>query len=709
MAAVASPPPSPPIPDSPGSLSSASSQSASDSSNGDSVPPTKPIPPPLATYTSFEPHKVKLPPSRNASPAGSVASTRTTGRRGPGHRPSQSMSRLAGSASVGGPTTGSHGVSGGGSASPSMRWRGQTTSTSGEGAGEKSAPLKLTRSRTLSFSSTQQAFLPTAPRLTASTSSASFAFPSLEEGVVVASPTSLTLDRTPSTASTASTAPTRRPPRRTQTSLSVRSAHTLRVPGPSAGRPGRVDIPTDYLEAKVVFLGSQGVGKTSLINVATYGRLSQSRSTIGASFHTKKMTVEDTRVHFQLWDSGGQERFKSMAPLYYRGALAAVLVYDMTDAASLDDIKYWLGELRKNMSSELVILVVGTKCDLIGTYKTVPLESAQRNVAMWLWELDHPGESLPFGLSPSATTSMTRPAPPPPPTESRQSSLTRSRTFSTPLAAAAAPTSFAPFPAITTTPAPPPPTGLAASADSFSSRMRNLSNKLTYTSISPSAHPHPPHPSHSASSSSSASGSNLQRPTNGLTSSMTLPDLSGYTLASLNLASPHAHLNAHDTLASAASSAGMARSSSGGAAPSSSSAHIPLSQSHSHTRSSSRHLNLMSLSGLATVTGAGRRLSHDERVRREWEEVERERVERERKDQEREEWVREVVDKCEVPVVEVSATQAVGIDSIFLSIASQLIARKAEIEAQRVLRSRDSIVLRDEDHVDTTKAGWCAC
>lgn len=57
---------------------------------------------------------------------------------------------------------------------------------------------------------------------------------------------------------------------------------------------------------------------------------------------TKKLTVADTRVHFQLWDAAGQERFRALMPLYYRGAQAAILVYDVTDETSLQDIKFWI-------------------------------------------------------------------------------------------------------------------------------------------------------------------------------------------------------------------------------------------------------------------------------------------------------------------------------------------------------------------------------
>lgn len=90
-------------------------------------------------------------------------------------------------------------------------------------------------------------------------------------------------------------------------------------------------------------VGSQGVGKTSLIHRSTTGKFNHSlSSTMGAGFLTKKLTIADTKVHFQLWDTAGGERFRSLAKLYYRGALAAILVYDVTDESSLQDLKFWL-------------------------------------------------------------------------------------------------------------------------------------------------------------------------------------------------------------------------------------------------------------------------------------------------------------------------------------------------------------------------------
>ncbi|KAG8739639.1 hypothetical protein FRC10_005375 [Ceratobasidium sp. 414] len=97
------------------------------------------------------------------------------------------------------------------------------------------------------------------------------------------------------------------------------------------------------LDAKVVIMGSAGVGKTSLVTRYVEERfVPQTTTTTGAFFHSKKVTVDGTKVRLQIWDTAGQERFRSMAPMYYRGASAAILVYDITSASSFDDVKVWI-------------------------------------------------------------------------------------------------------------------------------------------------------------------------------------------------------------------------------------------------------------------------------------------------------------------------------------------------------------------------------
>ncbi|KAI9027367.1 small GTPase superfamily [Phycomyces nitens] len=135
------------------------------------------------------------------------------------------------------------------------------------------------------------------------------------------------------------------------------------------------------LEAKVVILGSQGVGKTSLVVRYINRTFSpNSTSTIGASFMTKKLTVDNCKVRLQIWDTAGQERFRAMAPMYYRGAQAALLVYDITSQESFAEMHSWIEELKRNMNEELVIVVVANKSDLASTRREVPLKDAQEYV-----------------------------------------------------------------------------------------------------------------------------------------------------------------------------------------------------------------------------------------------------------------------------------------------------------------------------------------
>lgn len=179
----------------------------------------------------------------------------------------------------------------------------------------------------------------------------------------------------------------------------------------------------EQLEAKIVFLGSPSVGKTSIIQRFTTRRFAPStKVTVGTGLSTRKQTVDGVQVRLQLWDAAGQEvrflspgwvagnpvadpeglvrlssqRYRSIAPMYYRGAHVAILVCassnafltcrslsisltiafspppirilratdDVTNRQSFDDLKSWLAELKENVSADVIIHVVGAKADL---------------------------------------------------------------------------------------------------------------------------------------------------------------------------------------------------------------------------------------------------------------------------------------------------------------------------------------------------------
>ncbi|KAH9909093.1 rab type ras GTPase [Xylariomycetidae sp. FL2044] len=142
------------------------------------------------------------------------------------------------------------------------------------------------------------------------------------------------------------------------------------------------------LEAKIVVLGSQGVGKTSLVTRYCKGAFNpaQTTSTVGASFMTKRVVDADTDtvVRLQIWDTAGQERFRSISRLYYRGANACILCYSITDAQSFAEMGIWLTELRRNLPPDIVLHVVGTKADIVArdsTKREVPFERCIAYVA----------------------------------------------------------------------------------------------------------------------------------------------------------------------------------------------------------------------------------------------------------------------------------------------------------------------------------------
>ncbi|KAI9851544.1 MAG: hypothetical protein M1838_003376 [Thelocarpon superellum] len=151
------------------------------------------------------------------------------------------------------------------------------------------------------------------------------------------------------------------------------------------------------LEAKIVVLGSQGVGKTSL--VLRYAKNAfqpaSTPSTVGASFVTKRVLDDDsnTTVRLQIWDTAGQERFRSMSKLYYRGANAGLLCYDITDERSFEEMGTWLLELKENLGDDVILHVVGTKSDLVQddpSLRKVPFERCIAYVSEHLYPAPAP-------------------------------------------------------------------------------------------------------------------------------------------------------------------------------------------------------------------------------------------------------------------------------------------------------------------------------
>ncbi|KVI06998.1 ras-related protein Rab2BV-like [Cynara cardunculus var. scolymus] len=126
----------------------------------------------------------------------------------------------------------------------------------------------------------------------------------------------------------------------------------------------RVDHEYDYL-FKIVLIGDSGVGKSNILSRFTRNEFClESKSTIGVEFATRTLQVEGKTVKAQIWDTAGQERYRAITSAYYRGAVGALLVYDITKRQSFENVLRWLRELRDHADSNIVIMLAGNKSDL---------------------------------------------------------------------------------------------------------------------------------------------------------------------------------------------------------------------------------------------------------------------------------------------------------------------------------------------------------
>ena len=105
----------------------------------------------------------------------------------------------------------------------------------------------------------------------------------------------------------------------------------------------------------------------SATHAACGRRLGQeSKSTIGVEFATRTVSIEGKTIKAQIWDTAGQERYRAITSAYYRGAVGALLVYDITKEASFENVAKWLAELQENATADITITMIGNKTDLHG-------------------------------------------------------------------------------------------------------------------------------------------------------------------------------------------------------------------------------------------------------------------------------------------------------------------------------------------------------
>jgi len=132
------------------------------------------------------------------------------------------------------------------------------------------------------------------------------------------------------------------------------------------------------VDAKVVLLGTTGVGKSSLGIRFVEGNFDGSvMSTVGAHFISKTVTFDDAAVRLNIWDTSGQERYRSLIKGFYRNAEVAILVVDVTSKDSLDALDHWVGELQQNTQSMPILAIACNKVDL-GDRRAIDMPSVLR-------------------------------------------------------------------------------------------------------------------------------------------------------------------------------------------------------------------------------------------------------------------------------------------------------------------------------------------
>jgi len=142
------------------------------------------------------------------------------------------------------------------------------------------------------------------------------------------------------------------------------------------GTETRKEDEYDYL-FKVVLIGDSGVGKSNLLSRFTRNDFNmESKSTIGVEFATRTIVVDGKTIKAQIWDTAGQEKYRAITSAYYRGAVGALLVYDITRTGTFEHLERWLTELLSHEDKDIVVMLVGNKYDL-RHLRTVSTEQAK--------------------------------------------------------------------------------------------------------------------------------------------------------------------------------------------------------------------------------------------------------------------------------------------------------------------------------------------
>ena len=138
------------------------------------------------------------------------------------------------------------------------------------------------------------------------------------------------------------------------------------------------DLNLESPKYKLIFLGDQGVGKSCILNrFLNDSFMEEYQNTIGLDFHSKTVQIENQDIHLLLYDTAGQEKFRSLIPMYTRDANIILLVYDITSQNSFSHLSDWLKDLTNINLNEVIIAIVANKNDL-NAKREVTLEEGKK-------------------------------------------------------------------------------------------------------------------------------------------------------------------------------------------------------------------------------------------------------------------------------------------------------------------------------------------
>ncbi|ESQ40256.1 hypothetical protein EUTSA_v10014465mg [Eutrema salsugineum] len=141
--------------------------------------------------------------------------------------------------------------------------------------------------------------------------------------------------------------------------------------------PARARSDYDYL-IKLLLIGDSGVGKSCLLLRFSDDTFTTSFiTTIGIDFKIRTIELDGKRIKLQIWDTAGQERFRTITTAYYRGAMGILLVYDVTDESSFNNIRNWMKNIEQHASDNVNKILVGNKADMDESKRAVPTAKGQ--------------------------------------------------------------------------------------------------------------------------------------------------------------------------------------------------------------------------------------------------------------------------------------------------------------------------------------------